>query len=140
MLSNSLHVQAIAVGFQICCSCGSEAALPKEWEESKFLMQFESNIYCAMIILDFFQYFNVLCSHTLDRWVGEKYNDFPPFNNNNPNGPQNFLPCAQWLWDVYSQFMEAHWNLINQHMAMQSATIIAINHSHKVHNEVNLQF
>jgi hypothetical protein len=78
------------------------------------------------------QYFNVLCSRTLDGWVGKKYNDFPPFNDNSPNGPRNFLPCAQWLWDMYSQFMEAHRNSINQHTAMRSATIIAIDHSHKV--------
>ena len=59
------------------------------------------------------QYFNVLCSRTLDRWVGKKYDDFPPFNDDSLNGPRIFLPCAQWLWDIYSQFMEVHRNTIN---------------------------
>jgi hypothetical protein len=71
----------------------------------------------------------------LDGWVRKKYNDFPSFNDNSPNGPQNFLPCAKWLWDMYSQFMETHQNSINQHTAMRSATIIAIDHSHKVCNK-----
>ena len=81
------------------------------------------------------QYFNVLCSRTLDGWIGKKYDDFPPFEDTSPNGPRNFLPCAQWLWDMYSQFMEGHRNSINQHTAMRSASIIAIDHSHKVCNE-----
>lgn len=66
------------------------------------------------------QYYNVLCLRTLDGWVGKKYNDFSPFNDNSPNGPRNFLPCVQWLRDMYSQFMEAHRNSINQHTAMRS--------------------
>ncbi len=59
------------------------------------------------------QYFNILCSCTLDGWVGEKYDDFPSFEDTSPNGPRIFLPCAQWLWDMYSQFMEGHQNSIN---------------------------
>ena len=43
------------------------------------------------------QYFNILHSHTLNGWIGKKYDDFPLFEDTSPNGPRNFLPCAQWL-------------------------------------------
>ncbi len=57
---------------------------------------------------------------------------FLPFNDKSQNGFNGFIPSAQWLRDIYDHFMEAHRPDINQHTAMLSAHICAIDHSFKV--------
>ena len=67
-LLNSLCIWAIAVGFQRPYFHGSEAALPKEWEENKCLMRYKNNIYFTMITLGFNT--SMFCVHIclMDGW------------------------------------------------------------------------
>lgn len=69
---------------------------------------------------------------SLDRWWGQKYDSFLPFDNTSPTGRHGFVPSSQWLHDVYAQYIEDHQAEINQHTAMLPADICAIDHSHKV--------
>lgn len=60
------------------------------------------------------------------------YEPFLPFENRSSCGFHGFTPSGQWLRDMYDAFIEVHRDALNQHMAMRSARICAIDHSHKV--------
>jgi hypothetical protein len=68
----------------------------------------------------------------LDAWTGEKYEAFLPFDDTSPRGRHGFIPSSMWLRDMYDGYIEAHKHDFNQHMAMLTAEICAIDHSHKV--------
>ncbi len=57
---------------------------------------------------------------------------FLPFDDISPDGYRGFVPGALWLRDMYDNFMEEHTADIDQHTAMLSAEVCAIDHSHKV--------
>jgi hypothetical protein len=78
------------------------------------------------------QYLHELASRSLDGWRGQKYERFLAFDNTSPQGPHGFVPGAQWLKDMYDCFIEEHQHDFNQHTAMLSAEICALDHSHKV--------
>jgi len=78
------------------------------------------------------QYLDFLAEHALDRWAGKKYKSFLAFDNQSPDGLQGFVPSAQWLRDLYDDFIESHREDFNQHMGMLTAEVAAIDHSHKV--------
>ncbi|KAF8057819.1 hypothetical protein FPV67DRAFT_1394478, partial [Lyophyllum atratum] len=51
-------------------------------------------------------------------------------------GFHGFVPSAQWLRDIYDQFIEEHRDQFNQHTAMLTAKICAIDHSFKLTKHV----
>jgi hypothetical protein len=79
------------------------------------------------------QYLEFLSEHTLASWAGEKYKSFLAYHDRSPDGPHGFVPSAQWLRDLYDNFIEDHRPDFNQHMGMLTAEVAAIDHSHKVH-------
>lgn len=78
------------------------------------------------------QYLDHLTVHRLDSWTGRKYKLFLPFDDRSPHGPHGYVPSLQWLRDVYDLFIEEHQHEFDQHTALLSADICAIDHSHKV--------
>ncbi|KAJ6473082.1 hypothetical protein C8R45DRAFT_776206, partial [Mycena sanguinolenta] len=67
---------------------------------------------------------------------GQTYEPFLPFQDRSSAGFRGFTPSGQWLRDVYDTFIESHRDSINQHTAMLSARIGAIDHSHKLAKHV----
>ncbi|KAF8802563.1 hypothetical protein BYT27DRAFT_7226296 [Phlegmacium glaucopus] len=79
------------------------------------------------------QYLDYISSNIMmNTWIGKKYQSFLPFHNASPDGCHGFVPRSQWFWDMYDHFMEDHQHEFNQHTAMLSAEICAIDHSHKI--------
>lgn len=68
----------------------------------------------------------------IDAWRGRKWMSFLPFDDTSLDGPNNFVPSAQWLRDMYDAYIERHKHDFNQHTALLSGDICAIDHSHKV--------
>jgi hypothetical protein len=69
---------------------------------------------------------------SMNKWMGVKYKAFLPYEDRSPEGFGGFVPSSQWLRDVYDDFIEEHHPQFDQHTAMLSAEICAIDHSHKV--------
>lgn len=65
-------------------------------------------------------------------WQGNKFKSFLPFDDTSAEGYHGYVPSGQLLRNIYNHFIEAHRADITQHMAMLTADIIAIDHSHKV--------
>ncbi|EDR06014.1 uncharacterized protein LACBIDRAFT_302278 [Laccaria bicolor S238N-H82] len=78
------------------------------------------------------QYLDLLARCTLDGWSGQKYEAFPLFENRGPQGLHGFVPGAIWIQDMYDCYIEEHKSKFNQHTAMLSAEICALDHSHKI--------
>ncbi|PPR01416.1 hypothetical protein CVT24_006209 [Panaeolus cyanescens] len=83
------------------------------------------------------QYLDHLVEHrSVERRSQQRSNKtfqiFPSFDDRTSNGPMSFVPSAQWLRDMYDQFIEDHRQDINQHMSMLSSDVCAIDHSHKI--------
>ncbi len=68
----------------------------------------------------------------ITRLFDRTFKAFPPFDDTSINGYNGFIPSAQWLRDTYDQFVESHQHELNQHTALLTANICAIDHSHKV--------
>ncbi|KAJ6448574.1 hypothetical protein C8R45DRAFT_1132891 [Mycena sanguinolenta] len=67
---------------------------------------------------------------------GKTYEPFLPFEDRSVSGFHGFTPSGQWLRDIYDGFIESYRDVLNQHTAMQSARICAIDHSHKLAKHV----
>lgn len=65
-------------------------------------------------------------------WRKETYSAFPTFDDRSAEGFRGFTPSSQWLRDMYDRFIEDHQHYLDQHTAMLSGEICAIDHSHKV--------
>ncbi|KIM37653.1 hypothetical protein M413DRAFT_49570, partial [Hebeloma cylindrosporum] len=78
------------------------------------------------------QYLEQLAIRTLDDWFRLKYEAFPRFDDIGPLGPHLYTPSATLLRDLYDDFVDEHRTEINQHTAMLTANICAIDHSHKI--------
>ncbi|KAE9398130.1 hypothetical protein BT96DRAFT_883255, partial [Gymnopus androsaceus JB14] len=76
------------------------------------------------------QYLQTIVSQ-LDR-PGQRYEPFLPFDDTSDKGFHGFVPSGQWLRDVYDSLIESHKNSFNQHTAMLTGRICAIDHSHKL--------
>ena len=70
----------------------------------------------------------------LSAWQGKTFKPFLPFDDQTADGFHGFTPSAQWLRDVYDHFIEAHHKDFNQHMAMLTGNVCAVDHSFKVRN------
>ena len=79
------------------------------------------------------QYLQALAvgSH-MKSWLHQTYPPFPKFEDTSDDGYHGFVPSAQWLRDIYDEFIEEHQNDLVQHTAMRSAEICSIDHSFKV--------
>ncbi|KAK0504943.1 hypothetical protein EDD18DRAFT_1060502 [Armillaria luteobubalina] len=66
----------------------------------------------------------------------ETYQTFLPFEDYSENGFHGFVPGGQWLRDVYDTLIEQHQLILNQHTAMLSGRVCAIDHSHKLAKHV----
>ncbi|KAJ6545861.1 hypothetical protein DFH09DRAFT_1321402 [Mycena vulgaris] len=64
------------------------------------------------------------------------YEPFPAFQDRSAGGFHGFTPSGQWLRDVYDSFIESKRDVLNQHTAMLSARICALDHSHKLAKHV----
>jgi hypothetical protein len=65
-------------------------------------------------------------------FIGKTYLPFPPFEDRSSDGFGGYLPSSQYLRDLYDVFIESHRQEFNQHTAMLSANICAVDHSFKV--------
>jgi len=77
------------------------------------------------------QYLNHISSFALEGWLGRKFAAFPPFDDLSSQGPHLYTPCAALCRNFYDNFIDEHRAEINQHTAMLTANICAIDHSHK---------
>ncbi|KAJ3836717.1 hypothetical protein F5878DRAFT_508001, partial [Lentinula raphanica] len=75
-------------------------------------------------------------SRSITSLLGHTIELFPPFQDRSPKGFAGFVPSAQWLQDTYDDFIATHVQDMNQHTAMLTADIIAIDHSFKVTKQV----
>ncbi|KAG6818631.1 hypothetical protein H0H93_003310 [Arthromyces matolae] len=64
------------------------------------------------------------------------YIPFPSFDDQSENGYHGFTPSAHWIRDLYDDVMESHRDALNQHTAMLSGRVCAIDHSHKIAKHV----
>ncbi|KAG6891629.1 hypothetical protein C0992_001314 [Termitomyces sp. T32_za158] len=64
------------------------------------------------------------------------YEPFLPFDDQSDHGFHGFTPSGQWFRDIYDDVMESHCDTLNQHTAMLTARICAIDHSHKIAKHV----
>jgi hypothetical protein len=69
---------------------------------------------------------------SLDKWTGERYEAFLPFDDSSPRGRHGFTPSSQWCHDMYDGYIEMHGHDFHQHTAMLSCEVCALDHSHKV--------
>ena len=79
------------------------------------------------------QYLDHIAIFALDGWLGQKFPAFPWFDDLSPLGPRLYTPHANLCHEFYDNFIDEHRDEINQHTAMLSANICAIDHSHKVY-------
>ncbi|KAJ3964645.1 hypothetical protein EV361DRAFT_873842 [Lentinula raphanica] len=75
-------------------------------------------------------------SRSITSLLGHTIELFPPFQDRSARGFAGFIPSAQWLRDTYDDFIAIHVQDMNQHTAMLTADIIAIDHSFKVTKQV----
>ncbi|KAF8075929.1 hypothetical protein FPV67DRAFT_1396848, partial [Lyophyllum atratum] len=68
--------------------------------------------------------------------LAQKFKPFLPFNDRSSDGYHGFVPSSQWLRDVYDTFIEEHRSDFNQHTAMLTGKICAIDHSFKLAKHV----
>jgi len=79
------------------------------------------------------QYLYLIQESNVRVWVENiLFQSFVPFTDMSSNGFHGFVPSSQWLRDVYDTFIEEHLQDFDQHCAMLSSEIYALDHSHKV--------
>ncbi|KAF5315639.1 hypothetical protein D9611_004974 [Ephemerocybe angulata] len=64
--------------------------------------------------------------------TGRQYMSFLPFDDTSPEGFRGFVPSARYFRDIYDTFMDEHRHHFEQHTAMLSAVVCALDHSHKL--------
>ncbi|KAG6808594.1 hypothetical protein H0H92_003610 [Tricholoma furcatifolium] len=64
------------------------------------------------------------------------FNSFLPFHDKSSHGLHGFVPSAQYLRDIYDTVIEQHQAELNQHMAMLTGHICAIDHSFKLAKQI----
>ncbi|KAG6835693.1 hypothetical protein H0H93_015646 [Arthromyces matolae] len=85
----------------------------------------------------FLQYLHLVASRKgLSGFCGQTFEPFLPFSDHSDTGFWGFVPSAQWLRDVYDSFIESHRDDFNQHTAMLSGTVCAVDHSFKLAKQV----
>jgi hypothetical protein len=74
----------------------------------------------------------MLARRRLDGWAGQKYELFLPFDNTSPRGFHGYIFGAQWIGNMYDQFIEKHRNHYHQHTSQLTCEIGSLDHSHIV--------
>lgn len=66
-------------------------------------------------------------------WPASKsFSPFLSFTDHSSDGYFGYVPGAQWLRDMFDNFAEEHNKYIEQHTAMLTGEVCAVDHSHKV--------
>ncbi|KAF6750676.1 hypothetical protein DFP72DRAFT_817488, partial [Ephemerocybe angulata] len=68
----------------------------------------------------------------ISEFTDRKYKSFLPFDDTSAEGFRGFVPSAHYFRDIYDAFMDEHRHHYDQHTAMLSAVICALDHSHKL--------
>ncbi|KAG6835293.1 hypothetical protein H0H93_003051 [Arthromyces matolae] len=86
--------------------------------------------------------YDEICLQYLHTMIGrtslsrQHYEPFHSFDDKSENGFHGFTPSGQWFRDVYDNVMEGHRDVLNQHTAMLTGRVCAIDHSHKLAKHV----
>ena len=94
-----------------------------------------SNLLCTLHLCKF-DLMQIQCLEIIDimcltcPWSNTIYEPFSSYDD--PEGYAGFVPCSQWLQDLFDCFVEKHNIDIEQFTAMLSARVCAIDHSHKI--------
>jgi hypothetical protein len=75
---------------------------------------------------------SIAWGHSISDWRQQTFKAFLPFEDPSDDGYHGFIPSAQWLRDMYDDFIEEHDQDFNQHRALLTNEICALDHSHKV--------
>ncbi|KAK1227239.1 hypothetical protein PQX77_009768, partial [Marasmius sp. AFHP31] len=65
-----------------------------------------------------------------------KYQPFLQYTARGDNGPAGSTPSSQWMSKVYDKYIEQHQDELNQHTAMLTANVCAIDHSFKLTKQI----
>ncbi|KAG6826161.1 hypothetical protein H0H92_000919 [Tricholoma furcatifolium] len=93
------------------------------------------------LLVQHLQYYDLLHLHYLHTLAGSLYStkqfshqfkSFLPFDDKSNDGLQGFVPSGQWLRNLYDTFIIQHSNELNQHTAMLTGKVCAIDHSFKL--------
>lgn len=123
------HRSGLSKGaFGIMRSCFQSGMGPKQFSDALHMQ----HLRCHDIL--HLQYLHSLTTQNITTCLSQwSFEVFLPFNDVSPkHGFNGFVPSAQWLRDIYNHFIESHQQELNQHMALLSAEVCAIDHSHKV--------
>ena len=69
-------------------------------------------------------------------WKNFRFEPFSEFTDS--KGYAGFIPSSMWFRDLYDQFIESHLLRINQYSAILTASVCAIDHSHKITKHIVL--
>lgn len=114
--------------FGIMCSCFQSGMGPKQFLDALHMQ----HLRCHDIL--HLQYLHSLTTQNITTCLSQwSFEVFLPFNDVSLKHRFNgFVPSAQWLCNIYDHFIESHQQELNQHIALLSAKVCAIDHSHKV--------
>lgn len=107
-------------------SCFQAGMGPKQFSDAlrvQHLLQYD---------LIHLQYLQQISSRTLDLWTGKKYSTFLPFADRSSQGFCGYVPSGKLCTSIYDALIEEHRDDFQQHMALLSAEVCSMDHSHKV--------
>jgi len=108
-------------------ACFANGMGPKQFSDALRVLYMEKHDLLHL------QYLYLLQESNLRAWVENVlFQSFLPFDDMTSNGFHGFVPSCQWPRDVYDTFIEEHLQSFDQHRAMLSGEIYALDHSHKV--------
>lgn len=139
LLLSSQRALPTAVQFRTTYSNGCEHALQMEWARSNSPTPF---VWCTERHDELhLQYLCLVEQSAVRSWADEAlFKSFPAIDDTSSDGFHGFVPSAQWLRDMYDKFIEEHQQDFDQHCAMLSGEICAMDHSHKVcHSQSDTQ-
>jgi hypothetical protein len=122
--------KALFSWMRMCFSSGMGAKRFTDALVAEYLLRYDE------LHLQYLEY--VSSSMMMNNWMEKKFPSLLPFHDTSPDGRHGFVPSSQWFRDMYDRFIEDHRPEFNQHTAMLSAAICAIDHSHKVNHYKSL--
>ncbi|KAE9391009.1 ribonuclease H-like protein [Gymnopus androsaceus JB14] len=116
--------------FQFMCSCFQNGMGAKQFSNSLLIQHLEGYDELQLAYLQ-----TVATRPARNAVTGEplpKFIPFPPFHDRSQDGFHGYIPSSQWLHDIFDSFIENHTAAFNQHMAMLTGNVCAIDHSFKL--------
>ena len=108
-------------------ACLAKGMGPKQFSDALHVVYMEKHDLLHL------QYLYLIQESYVCTWAeGVLFQSFLPFDDVSYNGFHGFVPSSQWLRHVYDTFIEEHLQDFDQHCAMLSGEIYALDHSHKV--------